>query len=170
LWPQLDLIGSFGYNGGGSEFSGTVAVLREANTPFYSVGGQLSIPLGNSAARNSYRSVRANQEQLILGVKQLEQQVMIEIDDSIKQAQTDFERVQATREAVDFADAALKAEQKKLESGKSTSFQVLRLQRDLTSTRRDATQALADYNKSLAQYNRFQGSTLERHGINLEIK
>jgi outer membrane protein TolC len=170
LWPQLDVFGSFGYNGGGDEFSSTVNVLKEANTPYYSVGGQLSIPLGNRAARNNYRSVKANREQLILGVKQLEQQVMIEIDDAIKQAQTDFERVQATKEAVDFADAALSAEQKKLESGKSTSFQVLRLQRDLTSARRDATQALADYNKSLAQLSRFQGATLERHSINLEIK
>jgi outer membrane protein TolC len=170
LWPQLDVFGSFGYNGGGVEFSSTVNSLKEANTPFYSVGGQLSIPLGNRSARNAYRSVQADREQLILGVKQLEQQVMIEIDDGIKQAQTDFERVQATREAVDFADAALQAEQKKLESGKSTSFEVLRLQRDLTTTRRDATQALADYNKSLAQLNRFQASTLARHGINLEIK
>jgi len=41
--------------------------------------------------------------------------------------------VDATREARIYAEAALSAEQKKLESGKSTSFVVLQLTKDLTA-------------------------------------
>ena len=43
----------------------------------------------------------------------------------------------------------MSAEEKKLANGKSTGFEVLRLQRDVTQARLDETRALADYNKSV---------------------
>jgi outer membrane protein TolC len=93
---------------------------------------------------------------------------MVEIDNAVKVAKTNFERIEATRQARLYAEAALDAEQKKLENGKSTSFQVLQLQRDLTSRRSEEIRALADYNKSLADLAQKEGATLDRHGINLE--
>jgi outer membrane protein TolC len=71
---------------------------------------------------------------------------------------------------VEYAQAALDAELKKLENGKSTSFIVLRLQRDLTAARSDEISALTIYKRSLAQLAQAEGSTLERRGINLEVK
>ena len=58
----------------------------------------------------------------------------------------------------------------KLDNGKSTSFVVLRIQRDLTAARSDGIRALADYKKSLAQLAQAEASTLERRGINIEVK
>ncbi|TMP96774.1 MAG: TolC family protein, partial [Verrucomicrobia bacterium] len=66
--------------------------------------------------------------------------------------------------------AALDAEQKKLENGKSTSFQVLIIQRDLTSARSQEIRALADYNNSLAQLALQEGTTLQRRRISLDMK
>ena len=78
--------------------------------------------------------------------------------------------IEATKEARSYAEAALDAEQKKLESGKSTNYQVLQLQRDLTSAQTDEINALANYNKALAQLAHDEGSTLERLKVNLEIR
>jgi outer membrane protein TolC len=64
----------------------------------------------------------------------------------------------------------LDAEQKKLESGKSTTYTVLQIQRDLTTARGNEIQALDSYNKALSQLSFDEGSTLERLGINLEVK
>ena len=80
------------------------------------------------------------------------------------------QRVQATREARLYSEAALEAEQKKLENGKSTSFVVLQLQKDLTTARSSEIRALADYNESLAQLWLQEGSTLERRMITLRSK
>jgi outer membrane protein TolC len=102
-----------------------------------------------------------------LQLKQLQQRIMITIEDGIASAQTSFQRAQATREAREFAEAALDAEQKKLESGKSTSFEVLRLQRDLTTARSSEIRALADYNIALARLAQSEGSTLERRRVNV---
>jgi hypothetical protein len=62
----------------------------------------------------------------------MEQNIMLQIEDTVRLAQTNFERVGATKEARQFAEAALQAEQTKLENGKSTSFL-----RASTSTRLD---------------------------------
>ena len=65
------------------------------------------------------------------------------------------------------AEAALDAEQKKLENGKSTSFQVLSLQRDLVQAQKDNISALTDYNISLINLAWAEGSLLERLKINI---
>ena len=75
-----------------------------------------------------------------------------------------------TRSATLFAQEALEGEQKKLDSGKTTTFVVLQLQRDLTAARSAEVQALADYNRALAQLALQEGATLERHKVNLEIE
>src|SRR5205814_678130 len=127
LLPQLDLVGTAGYNAGSSTFGGYLDQLGGRDNPFYTVGGQLSITLGNNAARNTYRSARASREQIALQLKQLEQNVLLQIENDIAVANTRFQQVDATREARIYAEAALDAEQKKLESGKSTTFVVLQL-------------------------------------------
>jgi hypothetical protein len=142
LFPQLDLIGSFGYSGRAVDSSGAYEDIGAQRNPNYSFGVQISIPLGNLRARKEYQIAKSQKEQLLVQHKRLEQNIMVEIDNDIKQAQTSFQRVEATREARQFAEAALEAEQKKLDEGKSTSFEVLRFQRDLTERRSAEISAL----------------------------
>jgi outer membrane protein TolC len=95
---------------------------------------------------------------------------MVRIDDDIKLAQVGYQRVDATRQARLYAEAALDAEQKKLQSGKSTSFVVLQLQRDLTAARSEEIRALADYNIALSRLARDEGATLDQRGIAVEAR
>jgi len=170
LFPQLDVFGTYGYNGSGNEFANSLNEVGDRERPFYFFGGRFSIPLGNGAARNTYRGSKAAHEQGLLMLKRLEQDILVQIDDAIKLAKASYERIKATGEARQYAEAALQAEQKKLESGKSTSFEVLRLQRDLTTARSDEISALTQYNRNLAQLSHFEASTLDRLGISLESK
>jgi outer membrane protein TolC len=103
-------------------------------------------------------------------LKQQEQQTLILIENAIANAKSSYERVDATRQFRLYAEAALEAEQKKLESGKSTSFVVLQLQKDLTDARSAEIRALADYNITLANLALAEGTTFERRGINLELR
>src|SRR5262249_4704881 len=136
----------------------------------YSYGASISVPLSNAKARASYKQSKLSVQQALLTLKQFEQNVLIEIDDAIKQAQSDYQSVQATRAAREYSEAALDAEQKKLQSGKSTSFVVLQLQRDLTAARSAEITALASYNKSLAALAQQEGSTLDRRGITVKVQ
>ena len=170
LFPELDLIGTYGFNGGSREFSGTFNQIHEGNAPFYSYGAQLTMPLSNLGPRNQYKSTKATLQQIVLQLKQLEQNAMVQIDNAVKQAQSAYQSVDATRQARIYAEAALDAEQKKYAVGKSTTFTVLQLQNSLTSARSQEIRSLANYNEALANLSQQEGHTLERHGIKLEAK
>lgn len=170
LFPQLDLVGSYGYNGAGREFSDALGQYATANRPFYSYGAEFSIPLDNAKARNNLKSGQAAEKQLLLRLKQLEQNVMVEIDNAVKAAQSAWESVDATQKARTYAEAALKAEQGKYAAGKSTTFTVLQLQSNLTSARSQEIRALANYNEALATLAQQEGSTLQRHHLEIQAR
>jgi outer membrane protein TolC len=170
LYPELDLIGSFGYNGTGKEFSGALYDIQQQNRSFYTYGGKITLPLGNIGARNIYRSDKVLMEEAVFKVKKMERDIMFAIETDIKQAQSTFDQVGSTAAARDFAKADWEAEKKKLESGKSTPYTVLQKLRDYTIANGNAIQALANYNKNLSQLSLDEGTTLDRFGIKVEVK
>lgn len=194
LFPSLDIVGSYGLSGVDEASVPRTPVhdpttsrwgfpwlyrpslgeawddvLNRAN-PRHSFGAVLSFPLSLRTERYRYQQSKAILKQLELQVRQLEQSVRVEVDDAISQAESALQRVSATREARLYAEAALDAEQKKLEAGKSTSFEVLRLQRDLTAARSAEIRALADYNQALVNLYAAEGTLLERQRISIEFK
>jgi len=171
LYPVVDLVGSYSQSssrrtGFGDAFDD---VFRGAY-PNYGGSLQVSIPLGNRSARNSLRARQAELEQSLLTLKKQEQLVMVEIDNAIAVVRTNFERVGATRQAREFAKDAWDAEQKKLDNGKSTSYEVLLKQRDYIQTLSNEIQALTDYNKALADLSFREGTILDRHNLLVEIR
>jgi outer membrane protein TolC len=58
----------------------------------------------------------------------------------------------------------------KLANGKSTGFQVLQIQRDLTSAEASEISALSDYNKELYRLSQAEGDILNKLGIVLDIR
>ena len=170
LFPELDLTGSYGFNGEGKEYSDAIGQVNQGNAPFYTVGAQLTVPLSNVKARSSYKSNKATQQQVLLTLKQLEQNIMVQIDNAVKQAESAWESVQATHEQRTYAEAALDAEQKKYAVGKSTTFTVLQLQNSLTQARSAEIRAVANYNEALTSLAQQEGSTLERRQIDFNYK
>jgi HAE1 family hydrophobic/amphiphilic exporter-1 len=170
MFPELDLLGTYGFNGAGGSFGDTFNQFNEVNSPFWSYGAQLSMPLSNVGARNNYKAGKVTLQQLLLQLKQYEQTVMVEIDNAVKEAQSDYQSVDATRQARIYAEAALDAEQKTYAVGKATTFEVLQYQSALTTARGQEIRALANYEEALANLAAQEGSTLERNGINVEIK
>ncbi|MCS1407777.1 MAG: hypothetical protein M2R45_00937 [Verrucomicrobia subdivision 3 bacterium] len=170
--PQLDVIGSFGYSAGGRGigYDGVFDQFRRQENPTWSVGGRFSIPIGNRVARNNLKIARAQEEQALLRLKQLEQTIMVNVENAVTLAEINLQRVDATRQNREFAEAALEAEQTKLENGKSTSFIVLQLQRDLTQARSGEIQALTEYNRARSQLSLAEGATLQDREISLEVE
>jgi outer membrane protein TolC len=170
LFPELDVTGSYGYQGSGKEISDALNQIQNRTAPFWSVGGQLIVPLSQTVARNNFKAAKAARDQQILTVRFQEQNTLITIENDIATARIDYEAVQATHDARLYAEAALQAEQKKYENGKSTLFDILGLQEKLTSARSDEITALASYNVDLAALSYDEGSTFERHKLDLKVQ
>ena len=71
--------------------------MREGDNPSWYFGAEMSIPLGQTGARNFLKQTRAAKEQSTLSQRQLEQRTLIQIENDIAKAVTDFERVDSTR-------------------------------------------------------------------------
>jgi outer membrane protein TolC len=172
LFPELDITGGYGLSANvpRGDLRQAENEIGRGNLPSHSYGGQLTYPIGNTAARANYKKSKLGMEQLVLNLKKLEQTIMVTIDNDITQAKSSYQQVAATRAAREYAKEALEAEQKKLENGKSTTYTVLQMQRDLTTARGNEIQALANYNKALAQLSLDEGTTLQRLSINVEVK
>jgi len=170
LFPSLDLFGSFGQNGLGPNMGNVVRDIEVGENPRNSYGVVLTIPLGNRTARSAHSTAKSLKEQLLLRFKKLEQDTIVNIDNSVRLAQSNYEQIESTRKAREYAEAALDAEQKKLANGKSTSFVVLQLQRDLTSARSAEIRALADYNKALSTLSLNEGTTLKRNKLEVKVE
>jgi outer membrane protein TolC len=170
LYPQLDAFGTYGYNGSGDQFSSALYDIQQTDKRFYTYGGKITLPLANVGARNTVKSDKATLQQLILTLKKLEQSIMVTVDNDVWALRSAYNQVEATRAAREYEEAALDAEQKKLENGKSTTYTVLQVQRDLTTARGTEIQALDTYNKSISQLSLDEASTLTRLSIDLDVK
>jgi outer membrane protein len=170
LFPQLDLVASAGYSGSQREYSGVVDEVFGRESPRYSVGAVLSIPLGNRSQRLQYEMQKTRNRRALLSLKEQEQGIMTEVALNIEAAKTAYDQIASTRKSREFAEIALDAEEKKLEIGKSSSFFVLQLQRDLTAARSSEINALADYNKALSTLALSEGTTLERLNLDLAVE
>lgn len=168
IFPQLDVFGSYGHNANDPTFDGAFTQLGQGTHSFYTYGASVSIPLGNVAARNTYKAGKMSLRQVLLQLKQQEQLVLVEVDNDVGQVRSILQQVDATRAARIYAEDALAAERTKLENGKSTSFIVLQLISNLTTARVNEVQALANYNIAVAQLALDEGSTLEANHIEMD--
>jgi outer membrane protein len=170
LFPTLDLTGSYGYNAVGDSLRGTFGDLSDANKPAWSVGLVASYPLGNRTARARLHGTRLEKDQANERLKQARQTIMVDVENAIIEARTDWERIPATRLSREYATTALEAGRVRLASGVATSLDILSLQRDLTAARSDEIRALVDYNKAITVLLQREGMLLEERGLTVNVQ
>ncbi len=165
--PQLDLVGSYGYNGSGTSFDGAYGDARHRRTPSWTAGAVVKVPLPFRDGRGRLRAARLSRAQAENEMHRLEQQISIEIANAAGLIDTCRQRVDAARRARGLAADSLAAEQKRLQVGQSDTFTVLQFQELLASAEQAEYRAIADYNIARADFDRATGATLERHGVTL---
>ncbi len=170
LYPQLDMVGSYAVNGIDPSLSSTVSQVQRASHSDYTYGMVMSIPFTRRAAKNSYNVDKEAKQQTLLQVKQLEINIMTQVENDGRAMATALERLPSLRKSEQLAAEVLKAEIEKLQMGSTTSFVVVEARRRLTSAQRAVLQALVDYNKYREQLSYDQGQNLEKNAITLEIR
>lgn len=165
--PRLDLVASFGLNGIDKDLSESVARLtgRDNVNLSWNVGAVFSMPVPNREGAGNLQASKLEMAQALVGLKRLEQQILVEADNAAGQVETTTKRIEASRSAREFAAATLEAAQARLASGTTTTFEVLQFQRDLATAEAGELRARADHIIALADYARSIGSTLEANHI-----
>jgi outer membrane protein TolC len=91
-----------------------------------------------------------------VSLRDLELQVATGVRDAARQVETNLKRVEATRKARDRAEQRLRAEEKRMTVGLSTTFQLFQAQRDLARQRQQEVNAMIDYNRSVIAFEAIQ--------------
>ncbi|MBW8895322.1 MAG: TolC family protein [Acidobacteria bacterium] len=122
----------------------------------WSVQFQVSYPIGTSAADAGYAQAKVQREQQMTGLRGLELQVTQQVREAARQVDTSLKRVDATRQAREFSDKRYQAEQKRINVGLSTTFQLFQAQRDLSSAQLAELNAIIAYNRALVAFEAVQ--------------
>src|SRR3954464_11719572 len=115
----------------------------------WSLQFQVSYPIGTSAADAGFAQAKGQREQQVTTLRQLELQVTQQVREAARQVDTSLKRVEATRKAREFGEKRYEAEQKRINVGLSTTFQLFQAQRDLSSAQLAELNAIIAYNRSL---------------------
>ncbi len=166
--PQVDLVGSYGYNGTGRSLDAAYHAARRRDTPAWSAGAVMSVPIPMRDGRGRLLASKLTLEQARTDLARLEQQIAVEVANAAGQIDATARRVEATRRARELARESLTAEQKRLQVGQSDTWTVLQFQELLSAAEQAEYRAVADYNIALSEYDRTIGATLEQHGVTLE--
>ncbi len=168
LFPTLDLTGSFALNGLDEGVREALGDLGSGEFYQWKVGLVFEIPLRNRAAKSALTQRKLEAAQSLLSLKNLEQQIFLEVREAVRGILTTQKRVNARSAARTLAEKQLDAEEKKFTVGLSTSFQVLEFQDDLATAQSNETRAITDEIRALVTYQRVTGQTLSRHQIGLK--
>ena len=171
LFPNLDLVGSYGVQGWNSSFSGTLDDVKDQSHPNYAYGVVLSFPIGgNQSAKNQLRATKESREQALIGMEKLAQDILVQVDVAWMKVDSAQKQADSTRRARQYAEDAWHAAESKVEYGKITILDLIQVQERLTAQLTAEARALADYNQALAQLALSEGSVLKRHGLDVKVK
>lgn len=171
MLPQLDVSGSYGLNGQSQgRFSDFIDSAASGHYPAWSAGVTVSFPLGNRQARANYHTAQLQAQQQGLSIKELEQDIIVQVDDAVGHVETNLKSVEAAQAALRLAQESLDAEKTKLLAGTSTTFLVLQAQSQLAASRSAEIRARADYSESLVALDLAEGTILQKNAVQLDEK
>lgn len=138
-----------------------------ADFPEYAGGLSLNLSIRNRAAQADNLRAQLEGDQLEISLQRTRNQIALEVRQAATGLVQGKAQVQAAHQAVRLAQQTLDAEQKKLQAGISTPYQVVLRQRDFQTAQRAEVQAVVNYAKALVEVDRATGTTLNRNGIEL---
>jgi outer membrane protein TolC len=137
-------------------YSDALSVMRRFSYPRWSVGINLTYPLGMSAADASLARAQVQYQQSLQQVKSLELSVATDLTTQALTVQSSLEAVQAAVASRELSKQSLDAEQSKFEVGMSTNYNVVLAQRDFIDAQNSELRAILNYRKALVDFQRKQ--------------
>lgn len=169
MMPQFDVVGAYGQGGRDDALGKALQGIWSKQNFSYSIGVQGAVAINNRAARGANTRARITERQSEERRKQTEIALQTAVHVAARNVKANQILVESTRQAVRLQEANVTAEEKRLRLGVSTSFQVLRIQQDLTTARLQELQTLISYEKALVDLQIAEGSLLDNLGIKLEL-
>jgi outer membrane protein len=171
--PLLDLQLAASLSGLGTSASSAFDQLGETDFVDYLIGLKFEQPIGNRAAKASYRKARLDRLRSVVAYRSTAQQVVTDVKTAMRNLFTNHQLIRQTRIARLAAAENLRTllnEEKNIR-GLTPDFLDLKLRRQdsLAIAEKEEIQALVDYNVAIADLYAALGDTLTRSRIRLQF-
>ena len=137
------------------------------NFPDYVVGLNVNIPIRNRTAQADYILDQLTIRQSELALRKQESQVRVDVQNAIIGVQQARVGYKASVKSRILEEQTLDAEQKKLSLGTSTVYNVILIQRDLSTAEAAEVSAADTYAKAVVQLDLAMGQTLDKYGVQI---
>ena len=166
--PTLDLEATLRLNGIDNRVGGGFAEIEPTKRYGWGVGVTFRYPLQNRQAKSRVQQSQLAIRQQMVRIKDLEENIIVEVRNAFRDVLTNAQRVQATRIASRLAQKQLEAEEKKLQVGLATVFTTLQFQDTLTQQRSLELNAVTEYLKALVRLEEAKNTLLQSYHIVLQ--
>jgi outer membrane protein TolC len=172
LLPQLNVVTQLAIGGLDDDYWNAVEDMADGGNVSYALGLQLEIPIGNRAARAAFRRSQLQQNQAIVNYSALINQISIDVKQKLREVETQWQSIVATRRAVFANEDALLAIKQREEAQEPLTPEFVNRKLDqqdrLAAARRAAATAIASYNFSISQLEQSKGTLLRYNNVVLE--
>jgi len=168
VYPQVDLQASYGLTGLEGSFGNSFNDTFSMGGPALTVGVVVSVPLGSVKERAGLQAAKYRQEQSSLSLHKVSSDMVLDIETALSIFRTTKEQVSAAAETTRTARLTAEAQEKLLEEGRATTFDVVRLQNDYADARTRELAALANHRKAILRLAVARGALLEELGVDLQ--
>jgi len=176
---QFDLVGTFGANGTAGPQSYDASGKAKIPTQFvggllhayktifseglliWSAGFSIQIPLKNRTVDAQLAQTQISKRQLIMNRTKTEQNIIVQVRNSVEALETNRQRVDTARISRQLAEEQLDGETKRFQAGMSQNFYILLRQADLATALGAELQALIAYKKSVITLQQNMNNLLE---------
>lgn len=172
LLPKLDLVGSVSTQGLDVDLHDMVDEQYRNHNFNFAMGLQFEIPIGNREARAIFRRAQLQRQQALVQYSGLVQQISEEVIEAIREIDTTWDEMVATRKAVFAQEDALSAILQREEGGEALTPTFVQLKLDtqgsLAQAEAAAAEAVSNYNIALSQLELRKGTLLRYNNVIME--
>lgn len=175
---RLDFAGTYGLNGVGGDITDpdfpsdgdyldAMDQILNADFDGWRIGLNFAFPIQNRTAKANSAIADVNFDRALAVQKDVELGVITEVRRVARALEASLEAVESAEVARRLQERNYEAEQKRYDNGMSTSFQVLRIQEDVTTARSQYVDAVAAYRRALALHYQSIGTLIDESGVEI---
>lgn len=137
------------------------------NSLTWNIGLSFVFPFNKQVLMNGYLLQQLSHDRQAIYMAELKDNIRIAVENAVRHVQYSLNQVKLAQRAKKLSDKKLILEEEKMKVGRSTNFQVIAYQRDLTNAQNSELRAIATYLKALGSLEQTMGTTLLKWKIEL---
>lgn len=134
----------------------------------WNIGLSFTFPFNQEVLKNGVILQQLSRDRQVLYLAELEDDIRIVVESAVRNVLYSLNQVKMAQRAKSLSEKKLILEEEKMKVGRSTNFQVISYQRDLTNAQNQELRNIAAYLKALGALEQTIGTTLQKWKIELE--